>query len=148
MRKTLRSLQSSMRASAVLTLLAVALGSPAVLQAQTQTYTCTAAGGFGVVAPLAPPALPPVLLESLKAVPNPVIPKDLVTGAPIVRDDLIDFVANLPAAIRLGKALFWDMQSGSDSKTACATCHFSAGADGRTRNQFNPGANGLWDNGF
>jgi cytochrome c peroxidase len=27
----------------------------------------------------------------------------------------------------LGKALFWDMQVGSDSRTACASCHFHAG---------------------
>jgi cytochrome c peroxidase len=49
------------------------------------------------------------------------------------------------AATQLGKALFWDMQAGSDNKTACATCHFKAGADGRDTNQLNPGANGAWD---
>ena len=31
------------------------------------------------------------------------------------------------AAIALGKALLWDMQVGSDGKTACASCHFRAG---------------------
>lgn len=36
----------------------------------------------------------------------------------------------------LGKALFWDMQVGSDGRTACATCHFHAGADHRAQNQF------------
>jgi cytochrome c peroxidase len=36
----------------------------------------------------------------------------------------------------LGKALFWDMQVGSDGRTACATCHFHAGADHRSQNQF------------
>lgn len=35
----------------------------------------------------------------------------------------------------LGKALFWDMQAGSDGQTACATCHFHAGADHRVQNQ-------------
>ncbi len=35
----------------------------------------------------------------------------------------------------LGKALFWDMQVGSDGVTACATCHFHAGADHRRTNQ-------------
>src|SRR5688572_18900280 len=35
----------------------------------------------------------------------------------------------------LGKALFWDMQTGSDGRTACATCHFHAGADHRAQNQ-------------
>ncbi|MBI5663669.1 MAG: hypothetical protein HZC49_01070, partial [Nitrospirae bacterium] len=42
------------------------------------------------------------------------------------------------AAIRLGKALFWDMQVGSDGQ-ACASCHFHAGADNRARNQLSPG---------
>src|SRR5262245_62487950 len=32
------------------------------------------------------------------------------------------------AAVTLGKALFWDMQVGSDGQ-ACASCHFHAGAD-------------------
>ncbi len=45
------------------------------------------------------------------------------------------------AAIALGKALLWDMQLGSDGQTACATCHFHAGADVRTRNTLNPGFN-------
>ncbi len=43
------------------------------------------------------------------------------------------------AAVRLGKAWFWDMQVGSDG-VACASCHFHAGADNRTRNQLNPGS--------
>ena len=38
----------------------------------------------------------------------------------------------------LGKALFWDMQVGSDGQ-ACASCHFQAGADPRSQNQLNPG---------
>ncbi len=42
------------------------------------------------------------------------------------------------AAIQLGKALFWDMQVGSDGQ-ACATCHFHAGADSRVKNQLSPG---------
>ncbi len=56
-----------------------------------------------------------------------------------------DFIANQQAAIQLGKVFFWEMQAGSDNKTACATCHFKAGEDGRDRNQMNPGANGNWD---
>ena len=39
----------------------------------------------------------------------------------------------------LGKALFWDMQVGSDGVQACASCHFRAGADPRSRNQLSPG---------
>lgn len=45
------------------------------------------------------------------------------------------FIKNEQAAIALGKALFWDMQLGSDGIQACATCHFHAGADSRIRNQ-------------
>jgi len=104
---------------------------------QELIYTCS--GGF------TEELAPPVLLTGLPAVPNPVIPINPVTGARMVREDLVDYVANLDAAIRLGKAFFWDMQAGSDNRTACATCHFHAGEDGRTRNQLNPGFNGEWD---
>ncbi|MEP6995258.1 MAG: hypothetical protein ABI968_12100, partial [Acidobacteriota bacterium] len=42
-------------------------------------------------------------------------------------------------AIVLGKALFWDMQVGSDGVQSCGTCHFTGqGTDTRTRNQINP----------
>jgi cytochrome c peroxidase len=53
--------------------------------------------------------------------------------------NLGDFVRDRGAAVQLGKALFWDMQAGSDGVTACATCHFNAGTDSRPRNQLNPG---------
>lgn len=53
--------------------------------------------------------------------------------------NLGDYVKNEQAAIRLGKALFWEMQVGSDGVTSCATCHFHAGADSRTKNQLAPG---------
>jgi cytochrome c peroxidase len=43
--------------------------------------------------------------------------------------------------VALGKALFWDMQAGSDGSVACATCHFQAGADTRAVSQLNPGGN-------
>src|SRR3954449_5809270 len=48
------------------------------------------------------------------------------------------FISDATAARQLGKALFWDMQAGSDGRTACASCHFNAGADNRSRNQVNP----------
>jgi cytochrome c peroxidase len=48
-------------------------------------------------------------------------------------------VANQSAAVQLGKALFWDMQAGSDDTQACASCHFNAGADSRPANIVNPG---------
>ncbi|HEY5915012.1 MAG TPA: hypothetical protein VJA21_30840 [Verrucomicrobiae bacterium] len=42
-------------------------------------------------------------------------------------------------AIILGKALFWDMQVGSDGIQSCGTCHFNGtGTDTRTKNQVNP----------
>ena len=49
-----------------------------------------------------------------------------------------EFVSNRTALAQLGKALFWDIQAGSDGQ-ACASCHFHAGADIRLRNQINPG---------
>ncbi len=52
-----------------------------------------------------------------------------------------DFIVDPVAAVRLGKALFWDMQLGSDGIQACASCHFHAGTDNRVRNQLNPGTN-------
>ena len=57
------------------------------------------------------------------------------------------FVADKNAAIRLGKALFWDMQLGSDGMTACATCHFHAGTDSRSRNTLHAGVDGKFDDG-
>ena len=48
------------------------------------------------------------------------------------------FVRNRQALLVLGKALFWDEQVGSDGN-ACASCHFHAGADNRSKNQLSPG---------
>ena len=53
--------------------------------------------------------------------------------------ELNNVIRNKTAAIALGKAFFWEMQFGSDGFTACATCHFNAGADSRTMNQVDPG---------
>jgi len=47
------------------------------------------------------------------------------------------YIGRLGAEV-LGKALFWDMQVGSDGVQSCGTCHFSAGADIRTKNMLNP----------
>jgi cytochrome c peroxidase len=50
-----------------------------------------------------------------------------------------DFIRNRTVATALGKALFWDMQVGSDGVQSCGTCHFNGtGTDTRTRNQINP----------
>jgi hypothetical protein len=60
---------------------------------------------------------------------------------------LNDVVRDKAAAIALGKAFFWEMQFGSDGFTACATCHFNAGADSRTMNQADPGLRRVDNNG-
>src|SRR2546422_6814354 len=52
--------------------------------------------------------------------------------------NLARFIKDEKAAIALGKALFWDQQVGSDGQ-ACASCHFHAGADNRSKNQLHPG---------
>ena len=58
-------------------------------------------------------------------------------GVPLP-DNLDDFIKNREAALQLGKALFWDMQVGSDGVQACASCHFHAGTDNRSKNALNP----------
>ncbi|WP_016873331.1 cytochrome-c peroxidase [Chlorogloeopsis fritschii PCC 9212] len=54
-------------------------------------------------------------------------------------DNIGDFIRDKTAAIALGKSLFWDMQLGTDGVQACASCHFHAGADNRSKNQIDPG---------
>mgnify|MGYP000361915115 CR=1 FL=1 len=66
----------------------------------------------------------------LIGVPTPPVPGLLDGTDPII--------VNKDMAIALGKALFWDVNVGSDGM-ACASCHFHAGADNRTKNQINPG---------
>ena len=83
-----------------------------------------------VKAQVEPPAGPPVdIIDqlSLKDVPL------------IVPANIGQFVRDFNALKQLGKALFWDMQVGSDGIQACATCHWNAGADIRRRNMLNPG---------
>jgi cytochrome c peroxidase len=52
--------------------------------------------------------------------------------------NISQFVKDRTAGVVLGKALFWDMQAGSDGVQSCASCHFNAGADSRSKNQLNP----------
>ena len=59
----------------------------------------------------------------------------LKTVAPPAPTGVDRYVLDQTALVVLGKALFWDMQAGSDGRTACATCHFHAGADHRVQNQ-------------
>jgi cytochrome c peroxidase len=66
----------------------------------------------------------------LTGVEVPPVPGLLDGDDPIVVDKQM--------AIALGKALFWDINVGSDGM-ACGSCHFHAGADARIKNQLNPG---------
>jgi len=61
-----------------------------------------------------------------------------VPGVPDLLDGKKPIVVDPEAALVLGKALFWEEGVGSDGM-ACASCHFHAGADGRTRNPLSPG---------
>ena len=67
---------------------------------------------------------------SLKGVSVPPVPGLLDGADPIVTDK--------KEAIALGKALFWDMNVGTDGMS-CGSCHFHAGADRRVKNQISPG---------
>jgi len=98
------------------------------------------------------PCVPGVNVDqvlSLREVPVPVpcaVVWNPATQGPIPGPDVAltfqplsaEIVKDQTALIQLGKALFWDMQVGSDGIQACATCHFSAGADIRARNQISP----------
>lgn len=64
-----------------------------------------------------------------------------IPPVPGLTDGPDPIVVDKQKAIALGKALFWDMNVGSDG-VACGSCHFNAGADIRTKNQFNPGDKG------
>src|SRR6266853_444882 len=64
---------------------------------------------------------------------RPLAPLSTVPVPPVFGMEGI--LADKTAAIELGKALFWDMQAGSDDIQACASCHFNAGADSRAINQ-------------
>ena len=143
--------RNSSRKAVVSLVVAVTMVAPGLMagpsQAEVLTLSCLAPGlGFGeVLVPPFPGVLPFIPVTSLKTAPNPIFPVDPITLKPALRLDLVEYIANPSAAIQLGKALFWEMQAGSDNKTACATCHFHAGADSRDRNQLHPGANGAWD---
>lgn len=83
---------------------------------------------------------------TIPRVPNPPLSSDLANLPGDLRavavprpSNLAEFVKDEAMAIALGKALFWDMQVGSDGVQACASCHFRAGADPRSKNQLSPG---------
>src|SRR4028118_1370941 len=81
--------------------------------------------GHSASAQVGPPIANPLKSLTTVAVPEP--------------PNLGEFVKDKPAAIALGKALFWDTQVGSNGNQACATCHFHAGVDTREKNQLSPG---------
>jgi hypothetical protein len=115
------TVKNAKRVIEVMTLMAFILGLAGFPGAQAQT------AGFDPAAVRATATASG--LDSLATVPTPPV-------------DLSAFLKPGPAAqdavVRLGKALFWDMQAGSDGQ-ACASCHFHAGADNRARNQLSPG---------
>ena len=89
---------------------------------------------------------------TIPRVPNPPLSTDLTnlpgdlravpvpSPSPNLNDpNLNEFVRDPAMARALGKALFWDMQVGSDRIQSCASCHFRAGADPRSKNQLSPG---------
>lgn len=86
-------------------------------------FATTSSVAFAVVEPAVDVIEPPTSLKG-KKVPEP--------------SNLYTFVKNKEAAIALGKSLFWDQAIGTDGEAACATCHFSAGADNRLDNQLAP----------
>jgi cytochrome c peroxidase len=89
---------------------------------------------------------PPQLIQSLTQVGVPDINKlgllrrSDYAGFPITKSGTAaQNTAIQNELIALGKALFWDMQVGSDGIQACATCRYHAGADHRKTNQLSPG---------
>ncbi|HEY5922141.1 MAG TPA: cytochrome c peroxidase, partial [Kofleriaceae bacterium] len=106
------------------------------LSATSATTEAVTLDGDGTFARVANPPLDLALL-----------PGDLRASAVPEPPNLGDFVKDRAAAIRLGKALFWDMQLGSDGIQACASCHFRAGADPRSKNQVNRGKDGGFEAG-
>jgi len=104
-----------------------------ILVASAVCLTLAVTGNPGVCQDIE--QLPP----SLKELPA----RAQAQGVQLEAPALMDYIKDREAAIQLGKALFWDMQVGSDGMVACATCHFHAGVDNRSKNQLNPGLNDL-----
>ena len=145
-----RSMRQRLLWSAAAAAVFVTISMPASAQ---QSLLCSTIPLFCGPAPVPAPGDVPGALRSSDVLPG-TAPAPAVEVPPAVLDpkprslkgryvpkpDTLSFyVADEDAAVRLGKALFWDMQVGSDGKTACASCHFHAGADTRARNQVSPG---------
>lgn len=67
---------------------------------------------------------------------------------PLPSDLFTEYVKDRDAAVRLGKAFFWDIQTGSDGLVACATCHNFGGVDKRVTNQSSSGGPGVLERTF
>lgn len=90
----------------------------------------------GACRSFARPAPPPAPPRDDGLAPLASVPVPAPEGGDIVDHD---------AAVRLGKAFFWDVQAGSDGRTACASCHYHAGADARLMNTISPGPDETFD---
>ena len=126
-------------AASIAALVAISLSTAAVMRAQAADLAPVTDQNGEVI----------ILNTSLKLTPVPVPTEVIIlntslklTPVPGPTDaQLAVYVRDKAAAIRLGKALFWDMKVGSDNQSACASCHFQAGADSRVTNQLNPATN-------
>jgi cytochrome c peroxidase len=86
----------------------------------------------------------PAPLNAITSLPAPTPGDPTPANPPLLTavaepSNLTDFVQDQTALLKLGKSLFWDMQLGSDGVQSCASCHFHAGADSRSKNQISPG---------
>ena len=102
------------------------------LAAQRASAPASVAPGVAIPGEVEPPPPPEGTPGSLNGEEIPPV-FERITGNP-----LSSYIVDEEAAIALGKALFWDLQAGSDGQ-ACASCHFHAGADNRVANQLSPG---------
>ncbi|MDQ6982021.1 MAG: cytochrome c peroxidase, partial [Mariprofundus sp.] len=89
-----------------------------------------------------------ILPKSLRDAPVPlntipVVPVSAEVAGSGLNQYVPDTLAARAAALKLGKALFWDMQVGSNGQ-ACASCHFNAGVDNRIKNTMSSGPNGVF----
>ncbi len=88
--------------------------------------------------------LNPTPLNAITSLPPATVADPTPANPPLLTavaepSNLGDFVQDNTALLQLGKSLFWDMQLGSDGIQSCASCHFHAGADNRSKNQISPG---------
>ncbi|MBE9205953.1 cytochrome C peroxidase [Nostoc sp. LEGE 06077] len=88
--------------------------------------------------------LNPAPLNAITSLPPATVGDPTPANPPLLTavaepSNLGGFVRDNTALLQLGKSLFWDMQLGSDGIQSCASCHFHAGSDSRSKNQISPG---------